>query len=106
MGKIKWSNEDKNSLIKSFKEPFNVEKEEESLRSKASRERNETVDNLLKRTIPQIRESRRQGLTWTTPEDWDRNFYLLGGGPSRRKSSTILSKIKWEDFLEFCNNQD
>lgn len=106
MSKLKWTDSDRDSLVKSLEEPFAIGKEEESLRSKASRKRNESKDNLLKRTIPQIRESRSKGLTWSTPEEWDRNFYILGGGPSRRKSSTILSKISWEDFLEFCKNQD
>lgn len=81
-----------------------------SKRSKASVQREKNIDSLVKRVTPQILEQRSRGMKWDTPEEWDRNFHLLGGGQSRRKSNKILSRTSWENFLkiseEILESQD
>lgn len=75
----------------------------ESSRSSASKRRETSVETLMSRITPQILESYEKGLSWTTPEEWDHNFDILGGGQSRRRSSRILKRMSWDCFIELSN---
>ena len=105
----RWFKSERGAFLKGMSAPFRNAPSLSS-RSKASIERETSLDSLVKRVTPQIIESYRLGMTWETPEEWDRNFYALGGGQSRRKSNKILARTSWENFIkisqEILKNQD
>lgn len=105
----RWFKSERGAFLKGIATPFRNAPSLSS-RSKASIERESGLDSLIKRVTPQIIESQRLGLTWDTPEEWDRNFYYLGGGQSRRKSNKILARTSWDNFIkisrEILENQD
>lgn len=95
-----WSG--RSEMIKSFRSPSPFLREDfQSNRSKALSERENSPEKFLKRITPQILEVYEKGLPYQTPEEWDDSFALLGGGQSRRSSSAILSRMTWDQFLEY-----
>ena len=90
----------KKSLINSICNPFK-NKRELSTRSQAISSREMDPEVFIKRITPQIKEVQQQGLPYFTPEEWDNSFKKLGGGQSRRKSSTILQRMTWTQFIYY-----
>ena len=92
--------ERKNVLIKCLKSPFKY-KNPRSVRSQAISDREMDPEVFIKRITPQIKEVQQQGLPYFTPEEWDNSFKELGGGQSRRKSSAILQRMTWTQFIYY-----
>lgn len=95
----RWFKSERSEFLKGLTSPF-CNAPSLSSRSKASIEREFSLDSMIKRITPQIIESHQLGLTWDTPEEWDNNFYVLGGGQSRRKSDKILARTSWDNFIK------
>lgn len=94
---------DKEIFVRCMKRPFTesyTESGKISARAQASRQREMSRETVLKRVRPQVKEMKEKGLPFSTPEEWDNSFRELGGGQTRRKSRTILSRISWEEFLK------
>lgn len=99
---------DKEIFIRCMKQPFTetyTESGKVSARSQASRQREMSRDTIIKRVLPQIQEMKEKGLPFSTPEEWDESFQILGGGQSRRKSWSILSRVSWEEFLRIISEE-
>lgn len=102
---MKWSYKDTLIMIDCMKDPFNVKKEIKSARSVAATKRNcESAFNTIVHN--QIKKYREEGLPFSTPEEWDNSFKLIGGSSSWRTSSVILSKMTWTKFLNTFLNED
>lgn len=95
---------DKERFVKCTKNPFMYSEEVRSVRSKVSKSRELSAKTLVKRVMPQVLEMDREGLPYSTPEEWDASFYQLGGGQSRRKSKVILSRMSWENFISIISD--
>lgn len=91
--------QERNLFIKRMKTPFKF-KNSLSNKSKSSIKREKSKEVILSRITSQIIEIHSLGLGYKTPEEWDESFYKLGGGRGRRKSSSIISRMRWSDFLE------
>lgn len=102
MADQKFENRRFEDLESSLKSPFIV-KEVIGNRSRSSRDREYSKDVIVKRVLSQVKEMKEKGLSWETPEDWDKGFYELGGTSSRRTSQAILSRMRWSEFLEIIN---
>lgn len=76
----------------------------ESRRSSSSRSREMSKESILSRVRSQIQEMEDYGLLWSTPEEWDNSFSILGGGSSRRTSDAILSRMTWKEFLRLTES--
>lgn len=100
-----WTDKNKKDLEDSMKKPF-CRVVEVSTRSSASQQRENSVNTLLSRVSGQVKEMKLNNLPYSTPEEWDDSFYKLGGGSSRRKSKTILSRMSWKKFLNILESQD
>lgn len=72
---------------------------ESSKFSKRISDRENDPEEFIKRITPQILECFDNHYTFSTPEEWDNNFNLLGGGQGRRTSSAILKRMTWDQFL-------
>ena len=81
-------------FVERMKTPFKYKKE-----NKPDNRRYLNPQQLVQKVIPQILEMIDQDLPYSTPEDWDSSFDILGGTRSRYKSITITSKMTWEQFL-------
>lgn len=96
---------DKEKFVECTKNPFMYSDEVKSVRSEISKNRELSTKTLIKRVLPQVLEMDRQGLPYGTPGEWDSSFYKLGGGQSRRKSKTILSRMSWENFINIISDK-
>lgn len=101
MSKGRWWTQDRESFIKSMSEPFRSTPAP-SKRQEASSRREYNPESFIKRVTPQIHEMIDRGLTFNTPEEWDKGFEILGGGQSRRKSERVLARMKWDQFLAYA----
>lgn len=72
---------------------------ESSKFSKRIADRENDPEEFIKRITPQILECFDNNYIFSTPEEWDNNFNLLGGGQSRRTSKAILKRMTWDQFL-------
>lgn len=100
-----WNDEMRNNLIHAMKDPFDI-KVVESKRSSSSREREMSKETFINRIRPQVKEMEDAGLLWSTPEEWDQSFQILGGGSMRRTSSAILTRMSWKEFLSLISKSD
>ena len=85
-------------IISSMKSPFrrfNSFSEKGNIISK----REQDVDTYMRRIKPQIEEYQRRGFTFSTPEEWDSHLLQCTLGKGKRSSTSILSRMTWEQFL-------
>lgn len=95
----------RNNLIRAMRNPFDI-KVVKSKRSSSSKEREMSKESFINRIRPQMKEMEDAGLPWSTPEEWDQSFQILGGGSTRRTSSAILARMSWKEFLSLINKSD
>lgn len=100
-----WSDSMKDDLVRAMKDPFDI-KVVESKRSSSSRDREMSKETFINRIRPQVKEMEDAGLSWSTPEEWDQSFQILGGGSTRRTSSAILARMSWKEFLSLISKSD
>lgn len=101
--KGRWiSNKEREDLVLSMRTPFK-RKCELSSRSVISKKRENSKSTIISRVYLQIVEMNEKNLKWSTPEEWDESFKILGGSSSRRTSDAILKRMTWVEFLSLTS---
>lgn len=93
--------EERDGFVNSVTRLFKVKRKEVTARSVSLSEREMDPDIFISRIKPQIKEVISNNLSYSTPEEWDKSFYSLGGGRLRRKSYAILNRMSWGKFIEY-----
>lgn len=89
-------------ITERLKNPFKYQKNV-STRSKVNSEKEMDPELFFTRIATQILDMENHEYPYSTPEEWDSGFYKLGGGQSRRKSTAILERMTWDQFLYNTN---
>ena len=95
---IKWTDSDRQSLIKATSSLFITKGM--STKSLINKSSESNIEFFLKRITPQVLYVLEHDLPYEIPELWDNSFYQIPWNHQRkRKSNAILHRMSWDDFL-------